>query len=83
MAASKKTSADENNDIKSVKRVLDKPLRLITKYKLGKDIFWDLPNVKYDKGETLRETAERAVLTSIGKCSNEYHSNVGQFIFVL
>jgi len=66
VAASKKTSADENNDIKSVKRALDKPLRLITKYKLGKDIFWDLPNVKYDKGETLRETAERAVLTSIG-----------------
>jgi len=66
VAASKKTSADENSDIKSVKRALDRPLRLITKYKLGNDIFWDLPNVKHDKGETLRETAERAVLISIG-----------------
>ena len=45
---------------------MDQPLRLLTQYKLGKDIFWDLPNVKHEDGETLRDTADRAVIESIG-----------------
>ena len=32
----------------------------------GKDIFWDLPSTKHEAGETLRDTAERAVIRNIG-----------------
>ena len=55
---------------------MDKPLRLLTKYKLGKDIYWDLPHGKHREGETLRDTAERAVLQSIGdRCQVEILGN--------
>ena len=46
---------------------MHQPLRLLTQYKLGKDVFWDLPNVKHEAGETLRDTAERAVIESVGQ----------------
>ena len=65
--APRRSEADEKNDIKSVTRAMDQPLRLLTKYSLGKDVFWDLPNIKHEEGESLRDTAERAVLYSIGE----------------
>ena len=37
--ANRITQADEDNDLRSTKRKLDKPLRLITKLKLGKKNF--------------------------------------------
>ena len=62
--------------MKSVRREMDKPLRLLTKYKLGKDIFWDLPHGKHQDGETLRDTADRVVLQSIGEhCQVEILGN--------
>jgi len=54
------------NDLKSVKREMDRPLRLIAKYNLGKDIFWDLPQTVHNEGETLRDTAERAIKQRVG-----------------
>merc|ERR1712083_534491 len=53
-------------DLKSIKREMDRPLRLIAKYKLGKDIFWDLPQTTHSEGETLRDTAERAIKQRVG-----------------
>jgi len=53
-------------DLKSIKREMDRPLRLIAKYKLGKDIFWDLPQTIHSEGETLRATAERAIKQRVG-----------------
>jgi len=53
-------------DLKSIKREMDRPLRLIAKYKLGKDVFWDLPQIIHSDGETLRATAERAIKQRVG-----------------
>merc|ERR1712243_478595 len=52
--------------LKSIKREMDRPLRLIARYKLGKDIFWDLPQASHIEGETLRGTAERAIKQRVG-----------------
>ena len=65
--ASRTTEADTNKDVRSVKRAMDQPLRLMAKYKLGGDEFWDLPNTRHQEGETLRETAERAVIRNLGQ----------------
>jgi large subunit ribosomal protein L46 len=59
-------TASEVTDPKSVKREMDRPLRLIAKYNLGKDIFWDLPQTLHNEGETLRDTAERAIKQRVG-----------------
>ena len=64
--ASGETEADRTGDRKSLKRSMRFPLRLVAKYQLGKDIFWDLPSIKHNKGETLRDTAERAVIENLG-----------------
>jgi len=60
------TDADHNNDIKSVHRMLDKTLRLMVKVKLGDETYWDLPAVVRSDGETMRQTAERAVIERCG-----------------
>ena len=65
--ASRTSDADAKKDVKSVRRAMDRPLRLMTKYKLGKDEFWDLPNTRHQEGESLRETAERAVMRNLGQ----------------
>merc|ERR1712192_78751 len=53
-------------DVKSVKREMDRPLRLLAKYKLGTEIHWDLPFIVNIRGETLRDTAERAIKERVG-----------------
>ena len=66
IAASIESEADKTGDLKSVKRALTRPLRLVARYHLGNDIFWDLPNIKHQAGESLRDTAERAVIENLG-----------------
>lgn len=61
------TDADRNQDQKSILRQLDKPLRLVLNLKLGDDTFWDLPGAKRKPGETMRQTAERAVQSMCGR----------------
>ena len=53
--------------VRSIKREMARPLRLIARYKLGKDIFWDLPQTSHIEGETLRGTAERAIKQRVGE----------------
>ena len=65
--ASRTSEADASGDVKSVKRAMDQPLRLMAKNKLGTDEFWDLPTMKHQEGETLRDTAERAVIRNLGQ----------------
>ena len=60
------SEADREGDLRSTKRALTSPLRLVARYHLGRDIFWDLPNIKHREGETLRDTAERAVIENLG-----------------
>jgi len=64
--ADRLTDADRNVDVKSVHRRLDIPLRLLARYKLGDDQYWDLPWVVRKDGESLRDTAERAVVERCG-----------------
>ena len=64
--ASRESEADRTGDRKSVKRAMTLPLRLVARYQLGRDIFWDLPTIKHHQGETLRDTAERAVIENLG-----------------
>jgi len=61
------TEADKNQDEKSILRHLDKPLRLVLNLKLGNDTFWDLPGAKRRPGETMRQAAERAVISMCGR----------------
>jgi len=65
--ASRITEADINNDLRSLDRKLDKTLRLVLQVKLGNDIFWELPSAKRADGESMRETAERAVSEVCGE----------------
>jgi len=52
--------------LQSVRRKPDLPLRLAVHYRLGSEEVWDLPWAKHSAGETLRETAERAVISRLG-----------------
>ena len=64
--AATQSAADKSADLRSTKRAMASPLRLVARYHLGSDIFWDLPNIKHQPGETLRDTAERAVSENLG-----------------
>ena len=61
-----RTKADEENDLRSPQRELSRPLRLVVEMKWPRgegdvEWVWDLPTTKWREGETLRETAERAL----------------------
>ena len=59
-------SINNVTDTKSVKREMDRPLRLLAKYKHGSEIHWDLPFTAHADSETLRETAVRAIKERVG-----------------
>lgn len=65
-----RTKADEESDLRSTQRELSRPLRLAVETKWqtseGDEWTWDLPKTKWREGETLRETAERALRESCG-----------------
>lgn len=74
VAKSKTTHADTINDVTSTERQLANPLHLIVERNLGAEnnprenpIFcWDLPNSIRKEGETIKETAERALEETCG-----------------
>lgn len=59
--APKITDADEKKDLKSLKRELEKKLILLVKQKLGESSHWVLPQMSWCEGESMRETANRAL----------------------
>ena len=66
-----RSKADEENDLRSMQRELSRPLRLVVELKWptseGDDTWkWDLPTTKWREGETMRETAERALRENCG-----------------
>ena len=65
-----RTKADEENDLRSTQRELSRSLRLVVEAKWptseGDDWIWDLPTTRWREGETMRETAERALRESCG-----------------
>lgn len=61
--ASRITDADKSNDRTSLNRKLDQNLLLLVKQKIGDNEIWLLPQAEWQEGETLRATAERALVT--------------------
>ncbi|XP_061451162.1 large ribosomal subunit protein mL46 [Rhineura floridana] len=60
------TEADQKNDRTSLNRQLDQNLLLLVKQKVGEEDTWLLPQIEWQDGETLRATAERALVTLSG-----------------
>ncbi|XP_069812776.1 large ribosomal subunit protein mL46 isoform X2 [Dendropsophus ebraccatus] len=55
------TEADEKNDRTSLNRKLENSLVLLVKHKIGNEDVWMFPQVEWQTGETMRQTAERAL----------------------
>ncbi|XP_072421241.1 large ribosomal subunit protein mL46 isoform X1 [Chiloscyllium punctatum] len=70
-AAERIQEADEKNDRSTLNRQLDKKLILLVKEKVGDEEIWLLPQSEWKPGETMRQTAERALSTVSG---NELHA---------
>ncbi|XP_069622337.1 large ribosomal subunit protein mL46 [Ranitomeya imitator] len=66
------TEADEQNDRSSLHRKLENPLVLLVKEKIGNEEVWMFPQVEWMAGETMRQTAERA-LSNVSENSIEAH----------
>lgn len=64
------TDADKKNDIRSIQRKLEDPLTLLKEQNFGKDKLFLLPQGKHQKGETLRQTAERVLAELCGNSLN-------------
>ncbi|XP_030046301.1 large ribosomal subunit protein mL46 [Microcaecilia unicolor] len=60
------TEADKKNDRKSLNRKLDDNLVLLVKEKISNEEVWLLPQVDWQCGETMRQTAERALAAALG-----------------
>ncbi|KAJ1179916.1 hypothetical protein NDU88_005147 [Pleurodeles waltl] len=60
------TEADAKNDKTSLNRKLDTNLILLVKERLGSEDSWLLPQTHWQQGETMRQTAERALFTVSG-----------------
>ncbi|XP_029430158.1 39S ribosomal protein L46, mitochondrial [Rhinatrema bivittatum] len=60
------TDADKKNDRTSLSRKLDSNLVLLVKEKIGNEEVWLLPQVDWQSGETMRQTAERALFALSG-----------------
>ncbi|XP_003742351.1 39S ribosomal protein L46, mitochondrial [Galendromus occidentalis] len=53
-------------DVRSHERCLDQPVTLLVKQKIGNDSLWCFPESAHKRGETLRQTAERAISEAVG-----------------
>ncbi|XP_054858701.1 39S ribosomal protein L46, mitochondrial [Eublepharis macularius] len=60
------TDADKDGDRTSLNRKLDQNLLLLVKQKVGNQEVWLLPQAEWQDGETLRATAERALVALSG-----------------
>ncbi|XP_077173506.1 large ribosomal subunit protein mL46 [Paroedura picta] len=60
------TDADKDGDRTSLNRKLDQNLLLLVKQKVGDQEIWLLPQAEWQDGETLRATAERALVELTG-----------------
>ncbi|XP_060116299.1 large ribosomal subunit protein mL46 [Heteronotia binoei] len=61
------TDADKDGDRTSLNRKLDQNLLLLVKQKVGDQEIWLLPQAEWQDGETLRATAERALVELSGR----------------
>ncbi|GFR66542.1 39S ribosomal protein L46, mitochondrial [Elysia marginata] len=64
--ASRITQADDSGDQQSLDRKLDSSLYLLVKQNIAGREHWVLPQATWEEGETLRQTAERALSSVCG-----------------
>ncbi|XP_037582911.1 39S ribosomal protein L46, mitochondrial-like [Dermacentor silvarum] len=64
--ASRLTEADSKGDTRTTQRCLDQALLLVVNQQLGKGHRWILPQALHANGETMRQTAERALTEVCG-----------------
>ncbi|XP_075525027.1 mitochondrial ribosomal protein L46 isoform X2 [Dermacentor variabilis] len=64
--ASRLTEADSKGDTRTTLRCLDQALLLVVNQQLGKGHRWILPQTLHASGETMRQTAERALTEVCG-----------------
>ncbi|XP_075431308.1 large ribosomal subunit protein mL46 [Ascaphus truei] len=62
-AAPRITEADTKNDRSSLNRKLENNLVLLVKEKIGNEEIWMFPHIAWQCGETMRQSAERALST--------------------
>ncbi|XP_077495087.1 mitochondrial ribosomal protein L46 [Amblyomma americanum] len=67
------TEADAKGDMRTTQRFLDQPLLLVVNQQLGKGHRWILPQAVHAKGETLRQTAERALTEVCGSALEAFY----------
>lgn len=64
--ANRRNSENIENNLKSLKRALDRYLLLLIRENIGQKAQWILPQGKHIHGETLRDTAERVLQEKCG-----------------
>jgi large subunit ribosomal protein L46 len=64
--SSRETEDDKNNNTKSLNRKLDESLMLMVEENIDNKKIMLLPQLKWNEGETLRQTAERIVQEKMG-----------------
>lgn len=67
--------ADTANDLKSTNRKLDKHLVFVVQKEMEGKTIWTLPQSSWENGETLRQTAERALKTHIDSSNVKFLGN--------
>lgn len=67
--------ADVDEDLTSVERCLSDSLVLLAEQKVGDQKLWLLPQTEWQKGETLRQTAERALASLPAGCNATFLGN--------
>lgn len=60
------TEADQKKDVRSLERKLEETLVLLAEQKLGEKSYFLLPQGQHRTGESLRQTAERALRETVG-----------------
>ncbi|XP_065338120.1 large ribosomal subunit protein mL46 [Cloeon dipterum] len=65
--ASRKNDPIIDEDARNIKRHLSKHLVLLTQQKVGSDSVWLLPQSVRKEGETMRQTADRALVEAVGE----------------
>uniref|UniRef100_A0A0B6ZUH7 Large ribosomal subunit protein mL46 n=1 Tax=Arion vulgaris TaxID=1028688 RepID=A0A0B6ZUH7_9EUPU len=73
--APRETEADVNDDRRSLERKLDSSLYLLVKQNVEGNYHWVLPQALWEQGETLRETAEKALSTLCGNVKATFLGN--------
>lgn len=75
-------SADVDKDLTSLERCLDDSVLLLAEQQVGAEKMWLLPQTQWQEGETLRQTAERALASLPGNQNDSCKSSAVRLLVV-